>query len=420
METKIKEISKSEIEVSCEMAWEEFKPYYDRAFEMLSKDTSLKGFRPGKAPLNLIEDKIGKQNITAEGADMAIKDKYIEIIKEKGFEALGRPKADVLKLASNNPFCFKITFQIIPEIKLPDYKEIAKGLPIKKAELTEKEVEEAIKWVQRSRAKFVDLETAAKKGDFVHIEYQSKQVDNERKVSDGFVLGEGKLIKGFEENLVGMKTGENKEFKSTFPDDYSMKELAGKEVDFKIKMEKVQKMTLPELNDDFAKSIGKFKTVTELKDNIRKGITQEKQQEEVKKWRNEILDKISQKIDWDIPEVLIESEQENSFQNLKEKVEKDLKISFEEYLKQIKKQEKEVKAELKEQAEVRVKNFLILREIGKKENIMVENAEIEQAINSFLTSFPQKEQKNIDNTHLKEYYKEMIHNQKVFQKLESF
>jgi len=274
--------------------------------------------------------------------------------------------------------------------------------------------------VLRSRAKFEDLETPAKKGDFVHVEYSSEQVDNDKKVSDGFTLGEGNLIKGFEENLLGMKGGEEKKFKSVFPTDYHMKDLAGKEIEFKVKMEKVQKMTLPELTDDFAKSIGKFDTVVALKENIKEGITQEKQQEEIKKWRDDVLSKIAEEINWDIPKALVDSEQENSFQALKEKVEKDLKISFEEYLKQIKKQESEIKEDLKKQAEIRVKSFLILKEIGKKENIVVSESEITGAVKNFLAGYPQDKQRNVDSVQLKEYYKEMIHNQKVFQKLQSF
>ena len=420
METKTKEISKSEIEITGEMSWDEFRPYIDRAFEMLSKNVNIKGFRPGKAPKDILEKNIGEQNIMAEAVDIAIKEKYIEIIKEKGIEPIGPPKADVLERAKDNPFSLKMTIQTIPEIKLPDYKKIVKEFPINKVEIDAKEIEEALRWVQRSRAKFTDLETPAKKGDFVHIEYSSKDVDGGRKVSDGFILGEGKLIKGFEENLQSMKAGEEKSFKSTFPSDYTMTELAGKEIEFNVKMEKVQKMITPEINDEFAKSIGKFKTVDELKENIKGGVTQEKQQEKSKKWRNDVLNKIAGEISWDIPEVLVKSEQENSLQGLKQKVEKDLKISFEEYLKQIKKQESEVIADLKEQSEVRVKNFLILKEVGKKENIEVSELEIKQAVDNFLTGFPQDKQKNIDSVQLKEYYKEMIHNKKVFQKLESF
>ncbi|NQU82366.1 MAG: trigger factor [Parcubacteria group bacterium] len=420
MEIKTKEISKSEIEITCEMTWDEFKPYIDRAFSSLSKGVVVKGFREGKAPKDLLEKQIGEQNIMGEAVDQAIREKYLEIIKEKGLEPIGPPKADVLKLAKNNPFSFKVTFQVLPEIELPDYAEIAKETPKIQVSLDDKEVEEAIKWVQKSRAKLDDLDSPAKKGDFVQIEYQSPQVDNNRKVSDGFLLGEGKLLKGFEEKLENMKPDEEKEFKTTFPSGYFRKDLADKEVDFKVKMEKVQKMTLPELNDEFAQSIGEFKTVQELKDNVKKGITAEKQNEETGKWRGSVLAKIVEKVNVELPEVLVETEQKNGLQELKAKVENELKIEFEEYLKQVNKKEDEIEKDILEQAKIKVKSFLVINQIGKQEKIEVTPQEIEQAIEGFMESSPQQDKTNIDNDRLKGYYKEMIFNQKVFQKLESF
>lgn len=420
MKNEIKEISKSELEITCEMEWEEFKPYRDKALEVLSKSTTIKGFRPGKAPKDLLQGKIGHEKINSLAAEYAIKEKYLEIIKEKDIEPIGPPKANILKLAEGNPFCFKATVYVLPEISLPDYKKIAKEIPKEEAVIDDKEFKEAMKFLQRSRAKFEDLDRAAQKGDFVHIEYQSPQVDNSRKVSDGFVLGEGRLLKGFEEQLDGMKAGDEKDFKEAFPDDYVGKDLAGKEVEFKVKMEKVQKMIIPALDDEFAKSVGEFKTVDELNKNVKEGITKEKQQNKAVKWRNKVLEVILEEIEIDLPEVLVQNEQENAMHDLKNKVQNDLKVSFEEYLKQVKKSEEDVKKDLKEQAELKVKSFLVVREIGRVEKVTVSEQEIEQAVNSFLTSYPQDTAKGVDKESMKGYYKEMIYNQKVFQKLESF
>lgn len=420
MKTEIKEKSKSELEIMCEMSWEEFKPYCDRAFELLSRNVAVKGFRPGKAPKDLLEREIGQDKIHSLAAENAIKEKYLEVIKEKGIEPIGPPQASVLKLAENNPFCFKATVYILPDVNLPDYKKIVKETPKEEAVIDDKEFNEAMKFLLRSRSKFEDLDRTSQKGDFVHIEYQSPQVDNSRKVSDGFVLGEGRLLPGFEEQLEGMKAGENKEFKETFPKDYQSRELAGKEVEFKVTMEKVQKMITPALDDEFAKSLGKFKTIEELKKNIREGITKEKQMAVAGEWRNKVLEKILQNTNMDLPEVLVKTEQENAMRELKDKVQNDLKISFEEYLQQVKKKEEDIKKDLLSKAELKVKSFLVVREIGRREKITVNEQEIEQAVNSFLTSFPQDDAKDVDKQSLKGYYKEVIYNQKVFQKLENF
>ena len=420
METKINEKNKSEIEISCEMTWEEFKPYCDRAFELLSQGVKVKGFRLGKAPQDLLKKEISQEKINSLAAENAIKEKYPEIIKEKDIEPIGAPGLSVLKLAENNPFCFKATVFVLPEVDLPDYKKIAKETPKEKAVIDDKEFEQATKFLLRSRAKFEDLNRASQKGDFVHIEYQSSQVDNSRKVSDGFILGDGRLLPGFEKQLEGMKEGESKEFKETFPKDYQSPELAGKEVEFKVKMEKVQKMTAPLLDDEFAKSLGKFKTVDELKKNVREGITMEKQSSMAEKWRNKVLERILEETKIALPEVLVKTEQENAISELKAKVQEDLKISFEKYLEQVKKTEEGIKKDLLEQSELKLKSFLIVREIGRREKVTVNPQEIEQAVNSFFTSFPQNNKKGIAKESLEGYYREMIYNQKVFQKLESF
>ena len=420
MEIKTKEKTKAELEIFCEMAWDEFKPYIERAFELLSKNIEVKGFRHGKAPKDLLEREIGQEKINSVAAENAIKEKYLAVINEKGIEPIGKPQISILKLAQNNPFCFKITAYVLPEVVLPDYKKIVKETPKEEAVIDNKEFEEAMKFLQRSRAKFEDLDTPTKKGDFVHIEYQSPQVDNSRKVSDGFVLGQGRLIKGFEEELQGMKAGENKEFKKTFPKDYQNKDLAGKEIEFKVKMEKVQKMIVPVLDDDFAKSLGKFKTLEELKNNVRDGITKEKQQRKVGEWRNKVLEKILKEINIDLPGILVKAEQENAINELKAKVKNDLKISFEDYLEQVKKKQEDIENDLLEQSEVKVKSFLVVGEIGKRENITVSPKEIEQQINSFFTSFPQNTAKDVDKQSLEGYYREMIYNEKVFKKLENF
>jgi len=420
METKIKEKNKSELEITVSMPWEEFKPYLSRAFELLKGSVEVKGFRPGNAPKDLLEREIGQDKINSRAAENAIKEKYSEIIKEKGIEPIGAPQVSVSKLAENNPFCFKSTVYVLPEVNLPDYKQIATDIPKEKAVIDDKEFDEAMKFLLRSRAKFEDLDRPAEKGDFVHIEYQSPQVDSSRKVSDGFVLGEGRLLPGFEEQLEGMKAEESKAFKETFPKDHQGKELAGKEVEFKVKMEKVQKMITPTLDDEFAKSLGKFKTVDELKKNVREGVTKEKEQHKAGEWRDKVLEKILESTNIDLPEILVKTEQENAINELKDKVQNDLKISFEEYLAQVKKKEEDIRKDLLEQSELKVKSFLVVREIGRREKVTVSEQEIEQAVNSFFTSFPQGAAKDVDKQSLQGYYREMIYNQKVFQKLEAF
>jgi trigger factor len=421
MQVAINNLPKSKIEIFCELSWEEFSPYLDKTASELSKELEFKGFRPGRVPREILEKEIGQGKILAQGAEMAVKEEYPKIVIEKKLEVIGAPQVEILKLAPKNPFSFKIRVDVLPEIRLPDYKKIARETPKKGIVVEEKEVQETLKWLRNSRAKFKDLEREAEIGDLLEIEYRSSQIENGKVYQDRFLLGKGQFVPGFEENLKGMKKGEEKEFTVRFPKDYYQQELAEKPVKFKVKVKKIQEVKFPEINDEFAKSLGRFENIEDLKKSIKEGIAQEKEIAERERRRNEILERISKDTEFEIPEVLVSLEKERMFQDLKQKVKETLKIPFDEYLQKAKKREQDLKDSFSETAKKRVKNFLILREIGKKENIKVGEEEVTQAVNNFLKNYPsvEKAQKEIDLDRLKEYYKGVIYNEKVFQLLEN-
>jgi len=273
-----------------------------------------------------------------------------------------------------------------------------------------------------SRAKFSQIERAAQKGDFIELEYSSPQIENGKIQKDGFFLGQGYLIPGFEEKLEGMVAGEEKSFSLRFPETHSQENLAGKEINFKTKMLSVQKVELPQIDDQFAKSLGNFENLNSLKENITKGLKMEKEIKESQRIRQEILDKIAEKISWEIPEILIETEKNRMLEDLKINVRQKLQISFEEYFKKINKSEKEILESFQQDAEKMVKSPLILKEIAKKENIEAKEDEIKEKVNQALGSYPdpEKAQKEVDPERLKLYIEERIKNEKTLQFLESF
>lgn len=419
MPVEIKKLDNCEVEIKCEMGWPELDVYYQKVFANVVAGAKVPGFRPGKAPENLLKDRINEQGLLSEAAEMALQDKFSETISKENLEVISKPQAEILKLAQGNEFCFKIKFFVLPEIKLPDCQAIAKTIEKKTAIVQESEIDETLKWIARSRAEFSDLTRPCQKGDWLDIEYQSPQVEMNKKFEDGFLLGESKFVPGFEDALYGLMTGDEKEFQIIFPSDYKNKELAGKPVDFKAKIKAVKEMKLPELNDDFAQKIGRFKNIAELKENIKNGILQEKNMQETQKWRASILDAIAKETKLDMPEPLIAAEKEKLLENLKHEVSEHLKLGFEDYLKQVNKDLLALQAELSEQAEKRITHYLILRGIAKQEGITAADQEIAQEIDKFLASYPQDTGQEIDRPRLREYYKEMIINEKVFQWLET-
>lgn len=424
MKSEVKKLSKSEIELEIEISKEEFTAFIDKATDKAGQDLEIEGFRKGKAPKGIIKEKVGQENILIGAADLAIKENYTKAVLENKIEPISQPEVSIIKLAPDNPLIFKAKTTILPEIELPDYRKIAKGVKKKEVSVSEEEISNALKWLQKSRAKLTLKNGPAQKGDFIEIEYwslQIKEMGEKEKKKDGFILGEGHFIPGFEDKLIGLEAKEEeKEFSLTLPENYGLKDLAGKKVDFKVKVKSVQKMELPEINDQFVKDLGKFDNLEALKKNIRQGLTLEKEQAEVEKARNEILEKISEASKIEIPEILIKREQEAMMENFKQEVSGKLNISLKDYLEKINKTEQEIFDSFLNEAQKRVKSFLILRAIGDKEKIEVPEDEVRERANEILKHHPTPEQaaKDIDFDRIKEYSKGLVKNEKIFKLLE--
>ena len=420
MKTEIKKLPKSQIEITFELTAEEFAEHTEHALEHLKHHIKVDGFRNGKAPAKMVEDKIKPEMLLMEAGDHAVRHVYSDYIKKNKLESVGQPEVQVIKIAKGNPFIFKATITVLPEVKLPAYKEIATTVKGKDINVTEEEVQDALNYLQKSKAKFTLKNDVAAKKDFVEITYQNKDINAGNPVEDQFVLGEGGFMKGFEDAIEGMKAGEEKEFKATFPVDSAQKNLAGKEGDFKVKVKSVQKMEIPEINDDFAKQLGAFDTLVALKTSIKEGITSEKIEQEKQRKRAEILDQIVQKADFEIPQAMIDYEKERLLEDLKNKVTANMQLNFEQYLAAVKKTEQEIKDTFEKEAEKRLRGFLILREIGNVENVEISEQEVEEEVNKLIKNYSKEQLDKIDIEQLKEYTKGVLFNEKVFQILENF
>jgi len=379
MKSTVKELSKTEIEIEVEIPSEEFNQFIEKAVLSVGKDLEIEGFRKGKAPKEIIKEKIGQENILIEAADSAIKANYSKVLLENKIEAISQPEINILKLAPDNPLIFKAKTTILPKIDLPDYRKIAKKVERKEVSVEETEVENGLKWLQKSRSKLTLKNGPAQKGDFIEVEYscpQIKELSENKK--DAFILGEGHFIPGFEDKL-------------------------------------------PELNDQFVKDLGKFENLEALKKNIREGLASEKKQAESQRIRNEILEKISQDSSFEIPEILVKREQEALMENFKQEISTKLNVPLKEYLEKINKTEQEILDSLSEEAKKRVKSFLVLKAIGEEENIEVSDEEVRDHANEILKSYPapEKETKDVDLEKIKEYSRGLIKNEKIFKLLEN-
>lgn len=415
-----KDLPNSQIQIEFELNEEEFSKYVDKALDHLKKHITVDGFRPGNAPKELAQKKINNEKLLMEAGDLAVSESYQKFVNENNIEPIGDTQVQIIKIAKGSPFLFNITVSVIPEVKLPDYKSIVSTIKSREISVEPKEIEDAVNYLQKSRAKISQREKDADKKDFVAIEYQNKNINQGKTIKDQFILGEGGFMKDFEDNLVGMKAGQEKEFTATFPENHPDKSLAGKEDIFKVKMVSVNEVELSEINDEFAKSIGAFDSLVALKENMKEGIQIEKQEEEKQRKRGEILEKVAEKTNLNIPPVMILYEEKRLMENFKNQITHNFKIGFEEYLSSIKKSEDEIKKSFTSEAEKRIRDFLILREIGKQEKIEVSLPEIEEEINKIIKNYSKEEINKIDINQIKEYTKDTLFHEKVFNLLESF
>jgi trigger factor len=436
MKKTIKKLPKSRIEIEFEIPAEELEEFLNEAAKELSNSLRVQGFRTGNIPRNIVERELGVGKVMERGIELAVRKSYLEAVADEKIEAIGSPKITVSKAASGNPLVFKTEVDILPEVDLADYVSITKEKKPTKEEdikVEEKELKESLDWLLKSRAKYIAVLRGAKEGDRLEIDF-SVSMDGE-KIENGegknypLVLGQSKFIKGFDDQLVGVKEGEEKKFSLVFPDDYHEKKLAGKPADFVVKIHSVQEQELPELNDEFAKSLGGFENLAGLKESVEHGIKHEKMDKEKNDWRQNVLSKIAEKSKMEIPEILIENEADKMMSEIRANVE-SFGLPWEKYLnelsasemkgKKLEEIEVELRAKVLPQAEKRVREALVLRWIAEKEKIEVSPQEAEEQISRFLQRYKNADdaKSHVDTEELREYTYGVIKNDKVFQFLE--
>jgi len=421
MNVNTKKISTNQIEIEIEIPAPQMKMYFDLAASELSRDMKVKGFRPGKVPIEIVEKEKGSQQLYNQTANLAIQKTLPKAIINEQLEIIGRPDIVVTKIAQGNPMKYKAKFWTVPEIELGKYK----GLKVKKKEpsVEDKEINKSLEYLQKSRTKLITVNRPAKKGDRVEIDFVARhgkvKIEGGEGKNHPVVLGKNWFVPGFEKNLEGTKAGETKRFSLKVPKDWPQKNLADKQLDFEVKINLVQQREIPKLTDEFAKSLGKFESLAQLKQSIKEGLLEEKEAKEKERIRMELIEKIADNSKMDIPPVLIDIELDKMINELQLNVQ-NMGLDFNKYLGQIKKTIDDLKKEWRDRAKKRVKIGLILRAIAKKENIEVDEKEVEQEINQALRHYPNIEEakKNIDLNALKDYTRGVIRNKKVFQLLE--
>lgn len=377
-----KEQTKNLLSLSLSVENRDLQNAFDKVFNKLKNGVNVKGFRSGKAPKNLILKEIGSNKIQEETFSETINNTYAKVSAEQKIDPIDYPKIDVKKftLDINNPekvtgeLEYTIEIEVMPEPKMKDFSKI-KLSKQENTEVSDKEVEDVIEYLRKQKASFKSIAKPAEKGNRVEInfegEIEGKKLPELKSKNHPLILGENTMIPGFEDNLIKMKTGDKKDFFITFPSDYSKTEFSGKKVKFNVEMLLVQKVILQEKNDKMAKDFGR-KNLTELKKAIKKNIEDEKIHNNRHKEEEEIVEQLLKLVEVEVPEILVNKELDHMVDDAKKRTEQ-YKISFDNYLAQIKKTENEFKESMREQAQKAVQIGFALKEVIKKLDIKGEN-----------------------------------------------
>ena len=371
-------VEKSQVALTIEVSAEEFETALQKAYLKKRKNIRVDGFRAGKAPRKMIEAMYGADVFYNDAIDIAFPEAYEAAVKEQELNIVGYPSVELVgDISKEVGFTVKAIIPVYPEVTLGEYK----GLSLEKeeAKASAADVNARLKSMQERNSRLVSVEREAKKGDTAVIDFEGflngVAFEGGKGENHSLELGSGAFVPGFEDQVIGMKAGEEKSIDITFPEDYHA-ELAGKAVVFNVKCNEVKVKEVPELDDEFAKDVSEFDTLKELKADLKKQIVAEKQKAADEAFKDALLDKAAANTTVEIPDAMIEAQARQYVENFKMRLMQN-GITFENYAKMTGMDEEKMMAEGQEPAERQVRLDLTLAAIIKAEGFEATEEEVE-------------------------------------------
>ena len=310
MKTTVKKLSETKVELTISLDAADLASAEEVALVKLSKDVKVPGFRKGKVPASIAAKNIDPQALQEQLLDDAVSKAVAEAFLAEKIQALDRPMVDIKKYVPNDLLEFTAEVDVLPEVKLGDYKKL--GKKVEKVTVTEDDINDVIERMRQGFAEKKEVKRAAKEGDETLIDFVGKKdgvaFDGGTGTDYTLKLGSGQFIPGFEEGIVGHKAGETFDLELEFPKDYHAADLAGQKVIFTTTLKKVTELELPKLDDKLAEKAGPFKTLAELKDDIKREITTQKEREANDKFKDQLIDALIEKSEVPAPDILVEDQ----------------------------------------------------------------------------------------------------------------
>ena len=374
-------LEKSRVALTIETSAEEFEAAVNKAYLKMRGKINVPGFRVGKAPRKIIEKMYGAEVFYEEAVNIILPDAYEAAVKEQELEVVGYPQVE-LESCTKDGVVFKCTVAVYPEVKLGQYK----GLEAPKAEVkvVAADVNARLKEMADRNSRLVSVERAVKKGDTADIDFEGFDngvaFDGGKGENFDLEIGSGSFVPSFEDQLIGMKAGEEKDIDITFPENYTP-ELAGKPVVFHVKVNEVKEKQVPAIDDEFAKDVSEFDTLKDLKADIKKKLTAERTESAQRAFEDVLMAKVAEGIEADIPEEMVELQAERMMEQFKQQLASQ-GIPFDQYLKMTNTAEADFRKQAQGPAADQVKMDLAVEAIIKAEGLEASDEDVESKMKS--------------------------------------
>lgn len=377
-----KQVNKSVHEVSVKIDGDSWKNAIDKAFKKAQKTVNVDGFRKGKVPRSVFEKKFGKASLYPDAADFVIDEAYAKAMEESKLIPVVRPDVSIKDISDDGvEFLFKIITK--PEVKVKKYK----GLKIKpeKVEVTDEEIDHELGHLLERYTELVVKDGKVENGDVAVIDFEGFKdgvaFDGGKGENYSLEIGSNTFIPGFEEKVIGMKVGEEKDLDLTFPEDYGVADLAGANVVFKVKVNEIKAKQTPEMDEDFFDDLGMDGVDSEekLRDEIKKSISSQKETEAENKYVDTILEEVSKNVEVDIPEEMVNDEVDHMMDNFEDQM-KSQGISLELYYQFTGSNEEDLRSQMEKEAFKNILYRLMIDEIMKEENVEVDDKDADKEV----------------------------------------
>lgn len=417
MSVKVEKQENSKVVLEFTMSKEDFEKALDKAFIKNAKYFKVPGFRNGKVPRNIVEKTYGEgvlyESVIEDTVDLA----YADAVEANNLEVVSKPELDIKQIGKGKDFIYTVTFYVKPEATVKEYK----GLEVEKfnTKVTKKDVEKELDMARDKNARIVSIDDRdLKDGDISTIDFEGfiDGVAFEGGKAENFELtiGSGQFIPGFEDQLVGMKIGEEREINVKFPDEYHAENLAGKDAMFKVKLISIKAKILPELDDEFAKDVSEFETLEEYKKDLEKTIKAKKENEAKMQKESKALEKLVENTEVNIPEAMIDSEVEKMVEQFSANLSYQ-GLTIEKYCEYMGSTLEEFKTNLRPNAKRDVTLKLALEYVAKAEDIKVEEKDIDAKIEELVKQYGDTENtENFkNNPNIRHYVTEQVLQEKT-------